>query len=57
MEYVERNAIEQAIRNATHGATTLANSQHFISATRMVPASDVVPAVRCKDCTYWKYVS
>lgn len=47
-EYIEREAAIESLPVAWDSA---------INALRNVPAADVVPVVRCKDCTEWDELS
>ena len=44
-EYIEREAAIESLPVAWDSA---------INALRNMPAADVVPVVRCKDCKYWQ---
>lgn len=50
-EYVKRTDAEEAINDALKKVfVTLIGADIM----RRVPAADVVPVVRCKDCKWWK---
>lgn len=50
-EYIEREAAIEAVKHAF--ANGIEPSQYI----EIIPAADVVPVVRCKDCTEWDEIS
>ena len=44
-EYIEREALLHKIRWAS-------SAEEAVMSVRRIPAADVVPVIRCKDCVY-----
>lgn len=49
VEYIEREA---AVEAAKHAWTKGLEPTQYIE---MIPAAEVVPVVRCKDCEFWDF--
>ena len=49
VEYIEREAAVEAAKHAW--AKGLEPTQYI----EMIPAAEVVPVVRCKDCKFWDF--
>lgn len=53
-EYIEREAaIAAAFTASAIGNTAYRDVYDTANRLRLIPAADVVPVVRCKDCRYW----
>lgn len=51
-EYIEKEAIKAAVRKRLNNSLIIS---WLIRIINEIPAADVVPVVRCKDCKhYWK---
>ena len=50
-EYIEREA---AIRVVNGQSSLTMTRSSLIDSISKLPAADVVPVVRCKDCKYWQ---
>ena len=49
-EYIEREALLEKMKN-WHEKISL------VTCVNSIPSADVVPVVRCKDCTEWDEIS
>lgn len=62
-EYIDRDAVYTAFVNACTDVLERASEiiyiagfsyEHVIEILDNIPAADVAPVVRCKDCKYWQ---
>ena len=55
-EYIERGALYEALTAAAVNDKfkSLGTWEKAICVLHDLPAADVVPVVRCKDCKYWQ---
>ena len=57
-EYIEREAVEKFIMDGLNNSDVYERFGHdaikIITEVHYMPAADVAPVVRCKDCKYWQ---
>lgn len=54
-EYISREAAIAAAFSATSiGNSAFRDVYDTVNRLRLIPAADVQPVVRCKDCVYWQ---
>lgn len=57
-EYIAREAVEKFIMDGLNNSDVYERFGHdaikIIAEVHYMPAADVAPVVRCKDCKYWQ---